>query len=147
MGFPCSFQKGATGEGGRANRGSTAARPTLTRDWGGPQVRDPVPIVSVNPEAYPPQPRAPVHPNRAEQGKRRKERPRGGSGGDVDAGSEGAGKSPFLFERETEHLYPRQLTIQRLAIHPECTLVYINQAVCTFFCLILGLPMPWISVN
>ena len=26
-------------EGG--DRGSTAARPTLTRDWGGPQVRDP----------------------------------------------------------------------------------------------------------
>ena len=23
------------------DRGSTAARPTLTRDWGGPQVRDP----------------------------------------------------------------------------------------------------------
>ena len=41
----------SSGEGGRANRGSAAARPTLTRDWGGPQVRDPVPIVSVNPEA------------------------------------------------------------------------------------------------
>ena len=36
-------------EGG--DRGATAARPTLTRDWGGPQVRDPAPIVSVNPEA------------------------------------------------------------------------------------------------
>ena len=34
----------SSGEGGRANRGSTAARPTLTRDWGGPQIRDPVPI-------------------------------------------------------------------------------------------------------
>ena len=48
-------------EEGGGDRGSTAARPTLTRnggkkqnptrDWGGPQVRDPVPIVSVNPEA------------------------------------------------------------------------------------------------
>ena len=46
-------------EEGAGDRGSTAARPTLTRDggkkqnptrdWGGPQVRDPVPIVSVNP--------------------------------------------------------------------------------------------------
>ena len=60
-------RKEQLGRGGRANRGSTAARPTLTRDWGGPQVRDPVPIVSVNPEADPPQPRAPVRPNRAEQ--------------------------------------------------------------------------------
>ena len=42
-------------EGG--DRDSTAARPTLTRDWGGHQVRDPAPIVSVNPEADPPQPR------------------------------------------------------------------------------------------
>ena len=41
-----------------ANRGATAARPTLTRDWGGPQVKDPVPVVSVNPEADPPQPSA-----------------------------------------------------------------------------------------
>ena len=40
---------------------------TQTRNWGGPQVRDPVPIVSVNPEADPPQPSAPVRPNRAEQ--------------------------------------------------------------------------------
>ena len=64
-------------EEGGGDRGSTAARPTLTRDggkkqnptrdWGGPQVRDPVPIVSVNPEADPPQPSAPVRPNRAEQ--------------------------------------------------------------------------------
>ena len=54
-------------EEGGGDRGSTAARPTLTRDWGGPQVRDPAPIVSVNPEADPPQPRAPVRPNRAEQ--------------------------------------------------------------------------------
>ena len=35
-------EKEQQGRGG-ANRGSTAARPTLTRDWGGPQVRDPVP--------------------------------------------------------------------------------------------------------
>ena len=35
-------------EEGGGDRGSTAARPTLTRDWGGPQVRDPAPIVSVN---------------------------------------------------------------------------------------------------
>ena len=34
---------------------------------GGPQVRDPVPIVSVNPEADPPQPRAPVRPSQGEQ--------------------------------------------------------------------------------
>ena len=54
-------------EEGGGDRGSTAARPTLTRDWGEPQVRDPAPIVSVNPEADPPQPRAPVRPNRAEQ--------------------------------------------------------------------------------
>ena len=59
-------EKEQQGRGG-GDRGSTAARPTLTRDWGGPQVRDPVPIVSVNPEADPPQPRAPVRPNRAEQ--------------------------------------------------------------------------------
>ena len=61
-------EKEQQGRGG-GDRGSTAARPTLTRDWGGPQVRDPVPIVSVNPEADPPQPRAPVRPNRAEQDK------------------------------------------------------------------------------
>ena len=60
-------RKGAAGKRGGGDRGSTAARPTLTRDWGGPQVRDPVPIISVNPEADPPQPRAPVRPNRAEQ--------------------------------------------------------------------------------
>ena len=59
-------EKEQQGRGG-GDRGSTAARPTLTRDWGGPQVRDPVPIVSVNPEADPPQPSAPVRPNRAEQ--------------------------------------------------------------------------------
>ena len=59
--------KWSSREEGGGDRGSTAARPTLTRDWGGPQVRDPVPIVSVNPEADPPQPRAPVRPNRAEQ--------------------------------------------------------------------------------
>ena len=59
-------EKEQQGRGG-GDRGSTAARPTLTRDWGGPQVRDPAPIVSVNPEADPPQPRAPVRPNRAEQ--------------------------------------------------------------------------------
>ena len=60
-------RKGAAGNGERANRGSTAARPTLTRDWGGPQVKDPVPVVSVNPEADPPQPSAPVRPNWAQQ--------------------------------------------------------------------------------
>ena len=63
---PQPAKKSSREEGG-GDRGSTAARPTLTRDWGGPQVRDPVPIVSVNPEADPPQPRAPVRPNRAEQ--------------------------------------------------------------------------------
>ena len=36
-------EKEQQGRGG-GDRGSTAARPTLTRDWGGPQVRDPVPI-------------------------------------------------------------------------------------------------------
>ena len=61
--------KGAAGKGGRTNRGSTAARPTLTRDRGEPQVRDPVLVVSVNPEADPPHPRAPVRPNWAEQGR------------------------------------------------------------------------------
>ena len=59
-------EKEQQGRGG-GDRGSTAARPTLTRDWGGPQVRDPTPIVSVNPEADPPQPRAPVRPNQAGQ--------------------------------------------------------------------------------
>ena len=59
-------EKEQQGRGG-GNRGSTAARPTLTRDWGGPQVKDPVPVVSVNPEADPPQPSAPVRPNWAEQ--------------------------------------------------------------------------------
>ena len=53
---PQPAKKSSREEGG-GDRGSTAARPTLTRDWGGPQVRDPVPIVSVNPEADPPQPR------------------------------------------------------------------------------------------
>ena len=33
-------RKEQQGRGG-GDRGSTAARPTLTRDWGGPQVRDP----------------------------------------------------------------------------------------------------------
>ena len=47
------------GKRGRTIRGSAAARPTLTRDWWGPQVRDPMPIVSVNPGAAPPHPRAP----------------------------------------------------------------------------------------
>ena len=41
-------EKEQQGRGG-GDRGSTAARPTLTRDWGGPQVRDPVPVVTVNP--------------------------------------------------------------------------------------------------
>ena len=59
-------RKEQQGRGG-GDRGSTAARPTLTRDLGGPQVRDPAPIVSVNPEADPPQPSAPVRPNRAER--------------------------------------------------------------------------------
>ena len=74
-------------EEGGGDRGSTAARPTLTtnwgkknktrtRNWGGPQVRDPVPIVSVNPEADPPQPSAPVRPNRAEQDVSKTERQR-----------------------------------------------------------------------
>ena len=62
--------------GGRQGRHCGEANPnqrlgeknkTRTRDWGGPQVRDPTPIVSVNPEADPPQPRAPVRPNQAGQ--------------------------------------------------------------------------------
>ena len=32
--------------------------PTLTRDWGGPQGKDPMPIVSVNPTRNPPPPKA-----------------------------------------------------------------------------------------
>ena len=59
--------KRSSREEGGGDRGSTAARPTLTRNWGGPQVRDPAPIVSVNPEADPPQPRAPVRPRQGEQ--------------------------------------------------------------------------------
>ena len=43
-------EKEQQGRGG-GDRGSTAARPTLTRDWGGPQVRDPMPIISVNPRS------------------------------------------------------------------------------------------------
>ena len=76
--------KRSSREEGGGDRGSTAARPTLTRNWGRPQVRDPVPIVSVNPEADPPQPRAPVRPNRAEQ--------------------DGETAEELLFKRETEHL-------------------------------------------
>ena len=60
---------------GGGDRGSTAARPTQPRDLGGPQVRDPVPIVSVNPEADPPQPRAPGRPNRARRRDSRREKP------------------------------------------------------------------------
>ena len=44
-------EKEQQGRGG-GDRGATAARPTLTRDWGGPQVRDPAPIVSVNPSLF-----------------------------------------------------------------------------------------------
>ena len=90
--------KRSSREEGGGDRGSTAARPTLTRDWGGPQVRDPVPIVSVNPEADPPQPSAPVRPNRAEQGRGRKKRQR------REEGMEEAWTRD-LFKRETEHQY------------------------------------------
>ena len=38
-------RKEQQGRGG-GDRGSTAARPTLTRDWGGPQVRDPALVSS-----------------------------------------------------------------------------------------------------
>ena len=86
-------EKEQQGRGG-GDRGSTAARPTLTRDWGGPQVRDPVPVVSVNPGADPPHPRAPIRPNWAEQGRGRKKRSRRGNGGDVDAGAADAEKHP-----------------------------------------------------
>jgi hypothetical protein len=75
-------------EEGGGDRGSTTARPTLSRDWGGPQVRDPVPIVSVNPEADPPQPRAPVRPNRAEQDGETAEEKREGIGIAAERGGE-----------------------------------------------------------
>ena len=42
----------------RNGRGSAGARPTLIRDWGEPQVKDPMPIVSVNPTRNPPPPKA-----------------------------------------------------------------------------------------
>ena len=77
------------------DRGSTTARTTLNRDWGGPQVRDPTPIVSVNPEADPPQPRAPVRPNRAEQ--------------DGETAEEKSQEHKKYVKRETEHLCLRQL--------------------------------------
>ena len=44
-------------EGWGDGRGSAAARPTLTRDWGEPQVKNPMPIVSVNPTRDPPRTR------------------------------------------------------------------------------------------
>ena len=86
--------------GGEANRGSTAARPTLTRDWGGPRVRDPMPVVSVNPGADPPHPRAPIRPNWVEQGRGRKKRSRRGNGGDVDAGAADAEKKNGQHQRQ-----------------------------------------------
>ena len=39
-------EKEQQGRGG-GDRGSTAARPTQPRDWGGPQVRDLAPIVGL----------------------------------------------------------------------------------------------------
>ena len=84
-----------------------------------------MPIVSVNPEADPPQPRAPVRPNRAEQdgetaeeksqehekhGKNPPEEPEGvgvaadRSGEKASTGSEATQNGDGLFKRETEHL-------------------------------------------
>ena len=64
-----------------------------------------MPIVSVNPEADPPQPRAPVRPNRAEQ-----------DGETAEEKSQKLKKyvipavaTPVLFKRESEHLCLRQL--------------------------------------
>ena len=53
-----------------------------------------MPVVSVNPGADPPHPRAPIRPNWAEQGRGRKKRSRRGNGGDVDAGAADAEKHP-----------------------------------------------------
>ena len=48
--------RGNRREGWRTSRGSAAARPTLNRDWGEPQVTDPTPIISVNPAEDLPRP-------------------------------------------------------------------------------------------
>ena len=93
------------------DRGSTAARPTLTRDWGGPQVRDPVPVVSVNPEADQTTPESP-HPTRITKGREekstRRARRRGGvserSGEKSSTRSEASTAHGNLsLKRETEH--------------------------------------------
>ena len=65
--------QGSRREGWRDSRGSAAARPALTRDWGGPQVRNPMPIVSVNST------KDLSRPEGAEEGKRPKQRK--GAGG------------------------------------------------------------------
>ena len=52
-----------------------------------------MPVVSVNPGADPPHPRAPIRPKWAEQGRGRKERSRRGNGGDADAGAADAEKT------------------------------------------------------
>ena len=59
-------EKEQQGRGG-GRQGLHCGEANPTRNWGGPRVRDPAPIVSVNPVVDPPQPRAPVRPNRAER--------------------------------------------------------------------------------
>ena len=49
-------EQGSRRVGWRNSRGSAAARPTLTRDWVGTRVKDPIPIVSVDPTEDQPRP-------------------------------------------------------------------------------------------
>jgi hypothetical protein len=80
-----------------------------------------VPVVSVNPEADPPQPRAPVRPNRAEQGeeaKKRKRRRRSASpyehGTDIKVGQGRGGQGSTA--RRTWHvgLYAKANTVSMM---------------------------------
>ena len=66
----------------RNSRGSAAARPTLTRDWGGPRVKDPIPVVSVNPQRT----------DHAQRGQREEKDPNGAR--EQEGGVEG-GQRPY----------------------------------------------------
>ena len=52
-------EKEQQGRGG-GRQGLHCGEANPNQGWEGPQVKDPVPVVSVNPEADPPQPSAPV---------------------------------------------------------------------------------------
>ena len=63
--------------GWRSSKGAAAARPILTRDWGGPRVKDPIPIVSVNPTEDRPRPQG----AEGRKGPKRRKAAGGGGGG------------------------------------------------------------------